>query len=122
MEIIIALFRDVLDGPVYIIVSVICGILIMSCIGYLADKKIKTKKQQDQYASVDNTDFNHVETSNETPSSPYSNVQTVSVQTVEAQTRAVPQPQQSQQIVQPQQPQQVAPQPQQTDPNTQQIT
>lgn len=45
MDIIITFFRDILDGPLYIIVAVISGILICSCIGYLAEQSLNKKKQ-----------------------------------------------------------------------------
>lgn len=54
MEIIITFFRDVLNGPVYIVVSVIAGILICSCIGYLAEKSINEKKERSKYAQIAN--------------------------------------------------------------------
>jgi len=55
MEFIITFFRDILDGPVYIIVTVICSILICACIGYLAEKRQNKKRQSEQYARVSNT-------------------------------------------------------------------
>ncbi len=54
MDFIITFFRDILDGPVYIIVSIICGILICSCIGYLAERSLKKKQEKEKYAQVDN--------------------------------------------------------------------
>ena len=54
MEFIVVFFRDILSGPLYIIVAVIAGILICSCIGYLAEKSINKKKEKAMYASVDN--------------------------------------------------------------------
>lgn len=45
MDIIITFFRDILDGSLYIIVAVISGILICSCIGYLAEQSLNKKKQ-----------------------------------------------------------------------------
>ena len=55
MDFIITFFRDILDGPVYIIVSIICGILICSCIGYLAERSLKKKQEKEKYVQVDNT-------------------------------------------------------------------
>lgn len=52
MDFIIGFFRDVLDGPLYIIVTIICIILICSCIGYLAEQSINKKKKKQEY---DNT-------------------------------------------------------------------
>lgn len=46
MEQIIHFFRDTLDGPVYIAVAVVAGILLCACIGYLAEKSIKRKKME----------------------------------------------------------------------------
>lgn len=58
MDFIITFFRDVLNGPLYIIVAIICGILICSCIGYLAERSINKKKQikehEEKYANVSN--------------------------------------------------------------------
>lgn len=69
MDFIVTFFRDVLDGPVYIIVSIICGILICSCIGYLAEQSLLKKRAIEEYknshAEVDsngNTPLNIHET------------------------------------------------------------
>lgn len=51
MDFIITFFRDILDGPVYIIVAIISGILICSCIGYLAEVSINKRKAKEQYAN-----------------------------------------------------------------------
>ena len=56
MDAIIGFFRDTLDGPVYIVWIVGCLILIFACIGYLAEKGIKNKKEKEKYASVSGTD------------------------------------------------------------------
>ena len=55
MDIIIGFFRDTLDGPFYIVWVVVLVILIFACIGYLAEKGIKNKKEKEKYATVDNT-------------------------------------------------------------------
>ena len=52
MEVFVHLFRDTLSGPVYVIVVIIAIILIFACIGYLAENKIKEKKQKEKYAEV----------------------------------------------------------------------
>lgn len=49
MDIIITFFRDILDGYTYIIVSIVSGILICSCIGYLAEVNINNKKSKAKY-------------------------------------------------------------------------
>ena len=49
MDFIITFFRDILDGPLYIVIAVISGILICSCIGYLAERSIMRKKEKEQY-------------------------------------------------------------------------
>lgn len=49
MDFIITFFRDILDGPLYITVAVISGILICSCIGYLAERSIMKKNAKKQY-------------------------------------------------------------------------
>ncbi len=54
MEFIITFFRDILDGPVYIVVTVICSILICACIGYLAEKRQLKKRKEEQYVDVSN--------------------------------------------------------------------
>ena len=52
MENVIHFFRDTLSGPIYVIVVIIAIILIFACIGYLAENKIKEKKQKEKYAEV----------------------------------------------------------------------
>ena len=49
MEFIITFFRDILDGPIYIVVAIICVILICSCIGYLAETSLNKKKAKQEY-------------------------------------------------------------------------
>lgn len=49
MDFVVTFFRDILDGPVYIIVSIISGILICSCIGYLAEQSLLKKKAIEDY-------------------------------------------------------------------------
>ena len=44
MDFVIVFFRDVLDGPLYIAVSIVCSILICSCIGYMGEKYLVEKK------------------------------------------------------------------------------
>ena len=56
MDTIIGFFRDTLDGPIYIVWVVGCLILIFACIGYLAEKGIKNKKEKEKYASVSGSD------------------------------------------------------------------
>lgn len=51
MDFVIVFFRDVLDGPVYIAVSVVCSILICSCIGYMGEKYLVEKKEGEDFAS-----------------------------------------------------------------------
>ena len=63
MDFFITFFRDILDGPVYIVVSIICGILFCSCIGYLAETHFNKKKQALEYQNT------HVNVSMNTPSS-----------------------------------------------------
>lgn len=56
MDFVITFFRDILDGPLYVIVTFICGILFCSCIGYLGEVYLNKKKQGEAfnktYASV----------------------------------------------------------------------
>ncbi len=51
MDFVIVFFRDVLDGPLYIAVSVVCSILICSCIGYMGERYLEEKKQGEEFAS-----------------------------------------------------------------------
>ena len=51
MDFVIVFFRDVLDGPLYIAVSIICSILICSCIGYMGEKYLEEKKEGEEFAS-----------------------------------------------------------------------
>lgn len=51
MDFVIVFFRDVLDGPLYIAVSIICSILICSCIGYMGEKYLSEKKEGEDFAS-----------------------------------------------------------------------
>lgn len=53
MNFIIAFFRDVLDGPLYIVVVVLCSILICSCIGYLGEQYLNKKKSNQIGNAVD---------------------------------------------------------------------
>ncbi len=46
-------FRDVLDGPLYIIVAIVAIILIMAIIGFILEKKKIAKEQEDKIATVD---------------------------------------------------------------------
>ena len=52
MDFIISFFRDTLDGPLYIVVSIICGILICSCIGYLGEQYLKKKQAKKEFDST----------------------------------------------------------------------
>lgn len=51
MDFVIVFFRDVLDGPLYIAVSIICSILICSCIGYMGERYLVEKKEGEDFAS-----------------------------------------------------------------------
>lgn len=55
MDFVIVFFRDVLDGPLYIAVSIICSILICSCIGYMGEKYLVEKKEGEDFASKHTT-------------------------------------------------------------------
>ena len=52
MENVIHFFRDTLSGTSYIIYVIVLVILIFACIGYIAENKLKEKKQKDKYAEV----------------------------------------------------------------------
>ena len=72
MDSFVKFFRDTLNGPLYIVVVVICVILIFACIGYLAEKSINAKKEKEKYANVKSDDVVNVkpleEVNNVTPS------------------------------------------------------
>lgn len=42
-------FRDILDGPLYIVVVILNSILICSCIGYLGEQYLNKKKEKDHF-------------------------------------------------------------------------
>ena len=71
MDIVIEFFRDTLDGPFYIVWVVVLVILIFACIGYLAEKGIKNKKEKEKYATV--RDANNTEVVQDTVISDVSN-------------------------------------------------
>lgn len=52
MDFIITFFRDILDGPLYIIVVILNTILICSCIGYLGERYLNNKKKKGSYINV----------------------------------------------------------------------
>ena len=60
MDFIISFFRDTLDGPLYIVVSIICGILSCSCIGYLGEQYLKKKHAKKEFDSTHVTVSNTV--------------------------------------------------------------
>ena len=49
MDFVVVFFRDILDGPLYIVVVIINSILICACLGYLADNYLKKKKAEEDY-------------------------------------------------------------------------
>lgn len=52
MDFLITFFRDVLDGALYTVISIICGILFCSCIGYLAEVHFNKKKAALEYQNT----------------------------------------------------------------------
>ena len=52
MDFIISFFRDFLDGPLYIVVTVICVILICSCIGYLGEQYLKSQEEKKAFEAT----------------------------------------------------------------------
>ena len=61
-------FRDVLSGPLYVIVLILSIILIMAIIGFILERKQREKAEKDKMVFVDrNIDLNNVEQA-ETPS------------------------------------------------------
>lgn len=51
MDFVIVFFRDVLNGPLYIAVCVVCSILICSCIGYMGEKYLVEKKEGEDFVA-----------------------------------------------------------------------
>ena len=51
----IEFFRDVLDGPLYIIVTIFAIIFIMAIIGFLMERKKLEKEKKEHIAVVDTT-------------------------------------------------------------------
>lgn len=52
MDFIIVFFRDILSGPLYIVLTIINTILICSCIGYLGENYLNRKKLKAKYDST----------------------------------------------------------------------
>ena len=48
-------FRDILDGPLYLIVAVVCIILIMAIIGFIMERKKLEKEEKEKKVVVDGT-------------------------------------------------------------------
>lgn len=67
----IEFFRDVLNGPLYIVVVIISIIFIMAIIGFLMEKKKLEKEAKEKIAIIDTLD-NTQEISNITPVQPVS--------------------------------------------------
>ena len=51
----IKFFRDVLDGPLYIVLLIVSIILIMAIIGFILERKQKLEEKENQFAHVDST-------------------------------------------------------------------
>ena len=52
LDYIISFFRDVLDGPLYTGVAIICGILICACIGCIGKQYSQKKKEKEEFNST----------------------------------------------------------------------
>lgn len=52
LDFIVTFFRDILDGPLYIVVVILNIILICSCIGYLGERYLNNKKKKESYVTV----------------------------------------------------------------------
>lgn len=46
VDVVVIFFRDVLSGPLYIVIAVVNSILICSCIGYMGEQYLNKKKQK----------------------------------------------------------------------------
>lgn len=96
MEYVIMFFRDVLDGPLYIVVAIIAGIFVCSCIGYLAEQSENRRKQDEQkkneYVSVSNqntTSIKNEQSINNNATNTVQNVQSVVNQNSTVQKQAI---------------------------------
>lgn len=88
MDFIITFFRDILDGPLYIMVAIISGILICSCIGYMAEVSLNKKKAKKEYEES-HADVSSATESQEQVSIPISDISTP-VNQPQALNQAVP--------------------------------
>lgn len=61
MDFIVTFFRDILDGPIYIIVVILNSILICSCIGYLGERYLNNKKKKESYINVNGVNVQNSE-------------------------------------------------------------
>ena len=52
MDFVIVFFRDILNGPLYYVITVINSILICSCIGYLGERYLNEKKLRLEHAAT----------------------------------------------------------------------
>ena len=66
VDFVINFFRDTLDGPVYVFVSVLCGILICSCIGYLGEQYLKKKESEKEFNET-HADVSNINSVNNVP-------------------------------------------------------
>lgn len=64
MDIIVVFFRDILDGPLYIIIFILNTIFICSCIGYLGEQYLNNKKQKEKFEQS-HVDINKVADDNQ---------------------------------------------------------
>ena len=83
-------FRDVLDGPLYIVIVILSIIFIMAIIGFIMERKQLEKEKKASIAVVDNTintpiqpvTFSEKVISQPTDQTTISNIQTVQNNTV----------------------------------------
>ena len=59
MDFIIVFFRDILDGPLYVVIAIINSVLICSCIGYLGEQYLNKKKSIEKYNNTYTTVTNN---------------------------------------------------------------
>jgi len=52
LDYVISFFRDVLVGPLYTGVAIICGILICACIGCIGEQYLQKKKEKEEFDST----------------------------------------------------------------------
>lgn len=82
----IEFFRDVLSGPLYIIVAILSLIFIMAIIGFIMERKKLEKEEKGRIAYVNNS----VDAAQPTPATPVDN-SVATVSTIPTSNNEIPQ-------------------------------